>query len=169
MQRLFYIVPVQNHIVWPHWDEGRRWRRLVLETMMELSETGAALTLSQNIYPCQCAHAQQSLHWCMITRTGACQIGCVDFRDPISLSDYLMEKILPILMMVVRMSSVETLVREMASKVVTKHRQLRRFAAAQHEMSQRNVQEYRIFENKNICLQPLWLMLILLTSNMFIG
>ena len=80
-----------------------------------------------------------------------------------------MEKILPILMMVVRMSSVETLVREMASKVVTKHRQLRRFAAAQHEMSQRNVQEYRIFENKNICLQPLWLMLILLTSNMFIG
>ena len=80
-----------------------------------------------------------------------------------------MEKILPILMVVVRMSSVETLGRDMASKVVTKHRQLRRFGAAQHEMSQRNVQEYRIFENKNICLQPLWLMLILLTSNMFIG
>ena len=67
------------------------------------------------------------------------------------------------------MSSVETLGRDMASKVVTKHRQLRRFGAAQHEMSQRNVQEYRIFENKNICLQPLWLMLTLQTSNMFIG
>ena len=96
-------------------------------------------------------------------------LGCVDFRDPISLSDYLMKKILPILRMAVRMASILLIVRETASKVVTKHRQLRRFSATQHGMSQRNVQEYRIFQNKNICLQPLWLVLILQASNMFIG
>ena len=96
-------------------------------------------------------------------------LGCVDFRDPISLSDYLMKKILPILRMAVRMASILLIVRETASKVVTKHRQLRRFGAAQHGMSQRNVQQYIIFQNKNICLQPLWLMLILQTRNMLIS
>ena len=80
-----------------------------------------------------------------------------------------MKKILPILRMAVRMASILLIVRETASKVVTKHRQLRRFGAAQHEMSQRNVQQYIIFQNKNICLQPLWLMLILQTRNMLIS
>ena len=111
-----------------------------------------------------CAFAAQShfIACCLI-------LGCVDFRDPISLSDYLMKKILPILRMAVRMASILLIVRETASKVVTKHRQLRRFGAAQHGMSQRNVQQYIIFQNKNICLQPLWLMLILQTRNMLIS
>ena len=98
-----------------------------------------------------------------------CTLDCCNRIDPISLSDDLMEKILPILIVLVGMASVVAIGREMASKVVTKHRQLRRFSATQHGMSQRNVQQYIIFQNKNICLQPLWLMLILQTRNMLIS